>query len=395
MKLDTFTLMVVGMLLCSTVATLIAVTLPRMPAQDRRSMRVWVIGLALQPLAWTVFSIRGNQHDVGLTMLANLLLILGFMELARAVRIFLGVNERRAALHGLAVGLTLVIGLSAAVVQSFSLLVMLNAAGVSLALMMMLQPLLGRLREAGPPERLLALFAAAGMMVLFARFVEHWLRPQVGGGFMLPSTADSIAVLYAAFAPIVVSFAFMLMQQERANTRLEQLATTDGLTALLNRRAFEERARRWIGGALRDGPVLSLLLLDLDHFKRINDAHGHESGDRALRQAARQLQAAVGSGELAARIGGEEFALLVQSPLDEACRRAETIRRNFEEHPLVTAKGEATPLRCSVGVAAMDAGHRDLEAMMRAADQALYRAKVAGRNRVSAAAGTPVAAAIA
>lgn len=382
MRLDTHTLMVVGMLLCGSVSALLAVTLSRVPAADRRSLKVWTVGLALQPLAWTLYSLRGNQPDVLLSMVANLLLILGFAQLARAVRIFLGVPERRALLHGIAFGAAAVIGLAAALLHNFSALVMLNAVGVSLVLVLMLRPLLAHLRAAGPPEWLLAAFSLIGTLILGARFVEHWLRPQIGGGFLEPSLPDSIAVAYAAFGPVIVSFAFMLMHQERAHTRLEQLATTDGLTGLLNRRAFEEQARRDVEAAHRSGHPLSLLLLDLDHFKQINDVHGHEAGDRALQLAAAHLRRALQAGELAARVGGEELALLLRAAPARALQRAEMLRCAFAAEPLVLDAARSTRLHTSIGIAQLTPDRGELHALMRAADQALYAAKAAGRNRV-------------
>ncbi|MCU0753767.1 MAG: GGDEF domain-containing protein [Xanthomonadales bacterium] len=385
MTLDTHTLMVVGMLLCGSVATLLAVTLPRVPAADRRSLKVWTVGLALQPLAWTLFSVRGNHPDVMLSVVANLLLILGFAQLACAVRIFLGVPERRALLHGIACAAAGVIGLAAALLHNFSALVMLNAVGVSLVLLLMLGPLLGNLRRAGPPEWLLVAFSLIGTLILGARFVEHWLRPQIGGGFLEPSLPDSIAVAYAAFGPVIVSFAFMLMHQERAHTRLEQLATTDGLTGLLNRRAFEEAARQRIAEATQAREPLGLLLLDLDHFKQINDLHGHQIGDRALQHAGAQLRRMLGAGELAARVGGEELALLLRSPPAVALQRAEALRRAFEQTALPLDGKPSVPLRTSIGVASLQPGRVELDALMRAADQALYAAKAAGRNRVGCA----------
>lgn len=382
MKLDTYTLLVVGMLLCSTMAALLAVTLSRIPVADRRSLKVWMVGLALQPLAWTLFSIRGNQPDVLLSLLANLLLILGFAELARAVRIFLGVAEQRALLYGIAVTVAGVIGLAAALLHNFSALVMLNAIGVSAMLLMMLRPLLASLRHGGPPERLLAIFAGLGVLILGLRFVEHWLRPQVDGGFMRPSTPDTIALLYAAFGPVIVSFAFMLMHQERAYRQLEQLATTDGLTGLLNRRAFEERARLHIAAARQQARPLSLVLLDLDHFKQINDRHGHETGDQALRITAERLRGTLAPGEAAARVGGEELALLLDAGAEQALARAERLRRQFEDEPLLLADGSKLPMRTSIGVAVLGPHGNHLERLMRAADQALYAAKEGGRNQV-------------
>lgn len=385
MKLDIYTLTVVGMLLCSVMAALIGLTLRRFPATERRSLRIWTVGLALQPLAWTLFSIRGHTPDVLLSTVANFLLILGFAELARAVRIFFGVEQRQLLLYGIAIVSALAIGTSAALLQNFSLLVMLNALGTSLTLVFLLRPLLQAVaRGGGPPERMLAGFALLGMAILGTRFVEHLFRPRADGGFLIPATADTIAVTYAAFGPVIVSFGFLLMHQERAYAALKRLATLDGLTGLLNRRAFEEAAIGCLRDADRQSEPIGLLLLDLDHFKQVNDRHGHAAGDRALEEAARRIQAALQTGELAARMGGEELAVLLFGDGVTVVERAEQLRIAIAGTPVAIGDGRLLPLTASIGVASREPGGIGLDALLSAADRAMYRAKTGGRNRVVA-----------
>lgn len=385
MKLDIYTLTVVGMLLCSTMAALIGLTLRRFPATERHSLRIWTVGLALQPLAWTLFSVRGHTPDVVLSTVANFLLILGFAELARAVRIFFGVEQRQALLYGMTVASALAIGTSAALLQNFSLLVMLNAVGTSLMLVFLLRPLLQAVSKgAGPPERMLAAFALLGMAILGMRFVEHLLRPRADGGFLVPAPADTIAVMYAAFGPVIVSFGFLLMHQERAYAALKRLATLDSLTGLLNRRAFEEAAIERLRHADRRSEPLGLLLLDLDHFKQVNDRHGHAAGDRALEEAARRIHAALAPGELAARMGGEELAVLLLGDRGAVAERAERLRIAIAETPVVIGDGCSLQLTASIGVAGREPGGASLDGLLSAADRAMYRAKTGGRNRVVA-----------
>lgn len=160
---------------------------------------------------------------------------------------------------------------------------------------------------------------------------------------------------------------------------VEQRALTDELTGLPNRREFE-RAQR----SAKTTPV-ALLCLDIDHFKAINDAHGHVAGDAVLKHLARLLQRALRDDDLAARIGGEEFALwLPATALAEATDVAERVRQTVERSPCLWG-GREIPFTCSIGVAAVPESGTSIANLYSLADAALYRAKEAGRNRVEAA----------
>ncbi len=153
-------------------------------------------------------------------------------------------------------------------------------------------------------------------------------------------------------------------------------ARRDPLTGLPNKRAFREL----LGSALEaEAPAdacVSLVLFDVDDFKRINDTHGHPAGDRVLRQVARVAQRALRSGEEAFRVGGEEFAIVVLEPIGVAARVAERVRQALAE-----STREALPT-ISAGVAAMPSGGAGVDALLATADAALYEAKRAGKNRV-------------
>jgi diguanylate cyclase (GGDEF)-like protein len=158
----------------------------------------------------------------------------------------------------------------------------------------------------------------------------------------------------------------------------------DALTELANRRDFAEVLAGATRKARNQGTPLSLLLLDIDHFKSINDSHGHPVGDGCLAAVASRLQLAFPNpGELAARIGGEEFGVVLEGQAaDAACARAEGFRQGLAAKPLLV-DGIALPVTISVGWAQFDpALHRDVDGLFRAADQAVYRAKREGRNRV-------------
>lgn len=164
--------------------------------------------------------------------------------------------------------------------------------------------------------------------------------------------------------------------------QLQDLAARDFLTGLFNRRHFFARGRQLVDEAREMGLPVSVAILDIDHFKRLNDRHGHDGGDRALTTVATALSAIAERGfNLLARIGGEEFAIIFPgADLAEAERLCEGIRTAIASAPLVIA-GEALPLTTSIGVAPIGPGDA-LEAGLGLADKALYAAKQAGRDKV-------------
>jgi diguanylate cyclase (GGDEF)-like protein len=169
------------------------------------------------------------------------------------------------------------------------------------------------------------------------------------------------------------------------NARLYALATVDGLTQLYVRRYFDQRlAEEWRRSA-RYGHGFAIVLLDLDDFKALNDAHGHLAGDVALREVAGIVRRAVRNIDLAARFGGEEFAILLpRASAEEAARVASRIRADIEAASIET-EGATLRLTASFGVSAHpDVGAPDVETLLRAADEALYEAKGRGKNRVCA-----------
>jgi diguanylate cyclase (GGDEF)-like protein len=171
-----------------------------------------------------------------------------------------------------------------------------------------------------------------------------------------------------------------------ANRRLEQLAITDGLTGLLNHRYFHERLASEVARSNRSGQPLSLLMIDVDHFKQYNDRSGHPAGDAVLRGVASILAEGRRLNDVVARYGGEEFAiLLVDTPGQAAARLAEYLRSQVEEHPFEHgAEQPGGKLTISLGVATCPAQAKSPAGLLEAADAALYRAKNAGRNRVEA-----------
>jgi diguanylate cyclase (GGDEF)-like protein len=171
-----------------------------------------------------------------------------------------------------------------------------------------------------------------------------------------------------------------------ANARLfEELrvqSVTDGLTGLFNRRHLFTLAEREFQRARRFGRSLSAIMLDIDHFKKVNDTHGHAAGDQVITDVARRLRAAVRNIDIVGRYGGEEFVLVLpETELAGAGLLAERLRKSIAAAPVKTLAGPL-PVTVSMGVATSAANVGDINALINNADTALYAAKQAGRNRV-------------
>ena len=173
--------------------------------------------------------------------------------------------------------------------------------------------------------------------------------------------------------------------------RLKLAGLTDALTGVHNRRYFEHRCQVEISQARRYRHPLACMFLDIDRFKRINDSHGHQSGDEVLRRVAQVIAAQLRAGDTIARYGGEEFVVLLpQSEIHYSLQIAERIRRSIEDIVLQAASGEPIRVTISIGLSmlaeaesnAAEPHSEAAEGLIAAADQALYQAKNGGRNRV-------------
>lgn len=187
------------------------------------------------------------------------------------------------------------------------------------------------------------------------------------------------------------------LDQELRSQRdlFSQQSRIDSLTELSNRRQFADVLSAAASRARHNKRPLTLLLLDIDNFKRVNDTHGHAVGDACLVAIAGRLKSSFnGQGELAARVGGEEFGVILDGhDLHSAAQRAERFRMNLMDHP-IALDGLVLPMTASLGVAEFDpSSHQDMDPLYQAADSAVYRAKAGGRNRVCQAAKTQASAA--
>jgi len=171
----------------------------------------------------------------------------------------------------------------------------------------------------------------------------------------------------------------------RMQKQFRRLAETDALTGIANRRALMQCLETTTVQARSRGTQVAVVMLDLDHFKRVNDTHGHAVGDRVLVETVRAVQTCLPGRERLGRLGGEEFIVVLPDATPEfAAIMAERIRQKVEAQQIVNNMGEAVPVTASIGVAIStnEDGHDTPDALLLAADNALYHAKESGRNRV-------------
>ncbi|MBM64812.1 MAG: GGDEF domain-containing protein [Myxococcales bacterium] len=182
----------------------------------------------------------------------------------------------------------------------------------------------------------------------------------------------------------VAKFEFQDLQEAKLRAEIYQRATRDPLTGLLNRRVFFERLREEFSFARRHGTPLSLLMFDVDHFKSVNDTHGHAVGDEVLRSMGALLLELCRDEDVVCRYGGEEFALVARGlDVGNAVAFAERIRRSVEGMVTPLPRGQELRVTVSIGVASTGGlSHNKPEEFLADADHLLYRAKEQGRNRV-------------
>ena len=178
-----------------------------------------------------------------------------------------------------------------------------------------------------------------------------------------------------------------LTEHKKLQSHLESMATTDSLTGLANRQAFLQRAKNEFIRARRYARPLTVVMIDIDRFKSINDQFGHAAGDEVLRQVADICQSSLRGSDFMGRVGGEEFVLLLpDTPRSNAYHVAERMRIHLCETPIKLENGASLTITASFGVAPMNEADSDFNVVLERADDAMYLAKHGGRNLVKSAA---------
>jgi diguanylate cyclase (GGDEF)-like protein len=345
-------------------------------------MRKWAVAMFLESLTWGLIAARGRIPDFFSVVVANGLLSAAFALILAAVYEF---QQRRLPRWQYLVPIILTL-LMATILQEH-----IRSRFVWDGLVYGFQiALIGRAlisdtnTRAGSAWRLLFGGIAILMLVLamragFALFGHSDLaQPQ---NTLTLQPIQLIAFIAAMSTALLGSFGFLLLVKERTDRDIMHLAMTDSLTQIPNRRALTEYAERSL--ARRTGLPMALLMIDADHFKQINDTHGHQVGDEVLCKLASLLTARLRGHDLLGRFGGEEFMVIApETGTEGALSLAESLRRIIDSTPFTTAKG-LIPISVSIGISNCAAtAKRELKDMLAEADAALYDAKHTGRNKV-------------
>jgi diguanylate cyclase (GGDEF)-like protein len=384
MRFDPPSIALIAWLVCLAFgSSLIALSRHHSPARAL-PLEIWSRALILAPLGWLVLELSRHYGPMWLAVPGKTLIMAGFVEFWRALRAFSG---RPTSLASLIVPVAFVALASVAWLllrpgepMSTRTLLMLSA-GYAIAAGLV------ALRLAQPTHLMQALLVAVTMfgagLLLGLRVVLKIIEPWVPSlAWIGAPESHSLLLGTALMLPALATLGFVLLDSERNLDELKRLADLDGLTGLLNRTAFLREGGQRLAAAKASGSACALLMLDVDHFKRVNDSFGHETGDRALCLVAETIAAALPSGGLASRCGGEEFVVLIPGcDAKGAAIYAERIRLAVKQRSLMV-NGIALELSVSIGVAELSDSSDDLSLLMRRADHAMYRAKGSGRDQV-------------
>ncbi|MFN4350911.1 MAG: diguanylate cyclase [Hylemonella sp.] len=348
----------------------------------RDGMVWWAWAMGAQMLTYLLFALRGQISDWLSVVLANTLLVATFALFAEGLCEFQKRPARRWLIWGPVLAMPLLVTLLMNHLQVRPQLVTLLLSFQSLVL---LQLIIER-RHTTPGGG--QYFVVAGLVMiilaLLLRFVAA-LSGQVDLNQVTAShPAHAFSVLMSTLIIVLIAMGLVLMTKEQADVRNHTLAMQDDLTGLNNRRSIQQVLTQQIALARRSQRPLALLLIDIDHFKQINDTHGHLSGDKVLRDVAVCLRERLRLQDMVGRWGGEEFiAILPDTDAAGAQALAEALRVATEQASFSSIDDQPIPMTISIGlhVLALSSGNQR-DDMIGAADRALYLAKQNGRNRV-------------
>lgn len=340
--------------------------------QDRTLLWMGAV-LILGVLGILLVTLRGRGFDYVPIVFGNMVVLLASGMQWMAVRVFCG---RRVLWPGLLAGplIWALLCLWPAFYQDINLRIPVYSLLVVTQMAVTLHELL-RSRQRLPVSIAPALALITCHLLFFA--LRPFVDPSVSTGGITPSRFFGWAVIESMLYAIGASFVMLVMVKERAEVYYRNASLTDPLTQIGNRRAFTQDAQRLLERNLHSARPLSLLICDLDNFKRVNDQLGHPVGDQVLQCFSRVLKEQLDDVAVYGRVGGEEFACLVEAEPEQALLLAERVRGAFAR-----SVREHGTLSVSIGIATAPPAELQLPRLLALADAALYQAKREGRDRV-------------
>lgn len=376
--------LLVAALLTLLVGIMLAVVARALPASLRPTVTPWVAATLLQPVGFVLLTQRDVLPPWLSIVAANALIALAFAAYGLALRRFYQLPVK--------IGLLALMVALAVATSAWWGLVQPDLTRRLVAISLVLAWLLGysawtiyRRSDTRGPIRHVAggAFLFSALVMAYRSAVLVYDPGQVTTVFQL-SHVQLLTYALAGVLPVVATLGFLLLCTERSQRELERAARVDYLTDVYNRRAIEELGTRAIAAARRHGMSLAALVVDIDHFKRINDELGHAAGDQALVRAVERIRDELRTEDLLGRLGGEEFIVLMPSTDSaSAVAAAERIREAFSAQPLVLGD-QRRQVTLSIGVAVLAPADRQFSQLLQRADRAMYAAKKAGRDLVMA-----------
>lgn len=364
----------------SGLMSLVLYVLKRTYPASIRGLGQWSAALLVLFVGGLMVAARGQLPDLVSISVSSLLLWCGLYLAYVGTQHFFGITPRVWPWMTLIIGLTLVQAWFTVVDPYYYMRMVLTTVVTAF--------LSGMHAYAIFRQRSITFARALAISVLLFLCAIQLMRLVTAHGVSFPdnaeffdaSTAQVIYITSFSFTVLLFSISLVLMATDRLRTELEHLATHDSLTNALTRRHMNEFCEQELERCRRHGRSVAVLLMDLDHFKVVNDTYGHHTGDRALVNFVTKVNAALRRPDQLGRFGGEEFvAILPETSLEEAVSVAERIRE-------FCAEADPEPYcTVSIGVTTNQKDSDTLETLMKRADAAMYRAKANGRNRIEAA----------
>lgn len=381
MPLQVETLSLISAVQAVVLAAMLWVGVRGAPGAAGRSLSLRAAALAVEGVGWGAFAAHGWLDPTAVVLGGNAVSLLAQAMVVVAVRMLLGEPLRLRLIAGIAVVGWLGVGWLGVVHPDYRLRVLWGSLVIFCNLALQAQALLnGRSRA----RSVLLLLLAVSASLLLWRNGVLWFADAAPSGLGAPGAVNYLYVLFAGMQPLFASVAFLLLYGDVLQRRLYTLARVDPLTGVNNRLALNETATRLLSAAARSGQAVGVLMLDADHFKKVNDQFGHAGGDKVLRALVRTITSTLRASDVIGRVGGEEFVVLAPgTDMAELMLLADRIRTTLAATPLVV-DGKTLQLTVSIGAAVAPRGARDFAGVLRLADLALYAAKRAGRNRVAA-----------
>lgn len=379
MELHLSTLFVVMCSLAVTLTLMVGVVAWRSRSDG---LPVFTAGVGVHVLAYGTIALRGRVDDFSLLVLANILVSIANALVCEALYRF----QRRPTPHLLIwspLALTVLVQPWLYGRPEFRVVVM--SLILAFQCFIQLRALVQRRRQTvGVGQYLLGFNTLVLLAVLGYRVVVIAVDARGRPSAEVLQKVQGVTFLVASMMLVVMVLSFIIMTKEAADERNRVLAMRDELTGLGNRRTLLEALDQQSALAQRSGMPMTLLVIDIDHFKQVNDSFGHPSGDLALRGVARLLESSLRRQDVVGRLGGEEFMVILPcTPRDNAATLAEKLRQAVEQASFAAVDGRRMTLTISVGLHEFDPqSETRVEDVIRVADEALYRAKSGGRNRV-------------